>query len=151
LGVLKTLFKQTFIYGLATVLPRMLSFLLVPLYTTDGVLSSVAEYGEVSVIFSYFVLFNVVLAYGMETAFFRFFNKEDNKSQVIGTSSISLIVSSLSFCLLGFVFQNHIASAISIDVKYINLVIWILLFDALAIIPFAWLRATQRPMRYADN
>jgi O-antigen/teichoic acid export membrane protein len=149
LGVLKTLFKQTFIYGLATVLPRMLSFLLVPLYTTDGVLSSVAEYGEVSVIFSYFVLFNVVLAYGMETAFFRFFNKEDNKSQVIGTSSISLIVSSLSFCLLGFVFQNYIASAISIDVKYINLVIWILLFDALAIIPFAWLRATQRPMRYA--
>jgi O-antigen/teichoic acid export membrane protein len=149
LGVLKTLFKQTFIYGLATVLPRMLSFLLVPLYTTDGVLSSVAEYGEVSVIFSYFVLFNVVLAYGMETAFFRFFNKEDNKSQVIGTSSISLIVSSLSFCLLGFVIQNYIASAISIDVKYINLVIWILLFDALAIIPFAWLRATQRPMRYA--
>ena len=149
MGVLKTLFKQTFIYGLATVLPRMLSFLLVPLYTTDGVLSSVAEYGEVSVIFSYFVLFNVVLAYGMETAFFRFFNKEDNKSQVIGTSSISLIVSSLSFCLLGFVFQNYIASAISIDVKYINLVIWILLFDALAIIPFAWLRATQRPMRYA--
>ena len=149
MGVFKTLFKQTFIYGLATVLPRMLSFLLVPLYTTEGVLSSVAEYGEVSVIFSYFVLFNVVLAYGMETAFFRFFNKEDNKNQVIGTSSISLIVSSLSFCLLGFVFQNHIASAISIDVKYINLVIWILLFDALAIIPFAWLRATQQPMRYA--
>ena len=149
MGVLKTLFKQTFIYGLATVLPRMLSFLLVPLYTTDGVLSSVAEYGEVSVIFSYFVLFNVVLAYGMETAFFRFFNKEDIKSQVIGTSSISLIVSSFSLCLLAFVFQSQIASAISIDVKYINLVIWILLFDALAIIPFAWLRATQRPMRYA--
>jgi O-antigen/teichoic acid export membrane protein len=149
LGALKTLFKQTFIYGLATVLPRMLSFLLVPLYTTNGVLSSVAEYGEVSVIFSYFVLFNVVLAYGMETAFFRFFNKEEDKNQVIGTSSISLIVSSLSFCLLAFVFQNQIAIATSIEVKYINLVIWILLFDALTIIPFAWLRATQRPMRYA--
>lgn len=149
MSVLKTLFKQTFIYGLATVLPRMLSFILVPLYTTDGVLSSVAEYGEVSVIFSYFVLFNVVLAYGMETAFFRFFNKEDAKNQVIGTASISLVVSSLGFFVIALVFQNQVAWFIDIDVKYINLVIWILLLDALVIIPFAWLRATQRPMRYA--
>lgn len=149
MSVLKTLFKQTFIYGLATVLPRMLSFILVPLYTTDGVLSSVAEYGEVSVIFSYFVLFNVVLAYGMETAFFRFFNKEDDKNQVTGTASISLVVSSLGFFVIALVFQNQVAWFIDIDVKYINLVIWILLLDALVIIPFAWLRATQRPMRYA--
>jgi len=149
LGALKTLFKQTFIYGLATVLPRMLSFILVPLYTTKGVLSSVAEYGQVSVIFSYFVLFNVVLAYGMETAFFRFFNKEDDKNQVVGTSTISLIITSFGFFILALIFQNQIAFFIDIDVKYINLVIWILLLDALTIIPFAWLRATQRPMRYA--
>ncbi|MBD0831175.1 oligosaccharide flippase family protein [Aestuariibaculum sediminum] len=149
MGGLKTLFKQTFIYGLATVLPRMLSFLLVPLYTTEGVLSSVAEYGEVNVIFSWFVIFNVILAYGMETAFFRFFHKEDDKDQVIGTAVISLIISSVSFFVLAIVFQNQIASLTDIDVKYINLVIWILLLDALVIIPFAWLRATQRPMRYA--
>ncbi|EGV43031.1 polysaccharide biosynthesis protein [Bizionia argentinensis JUB59] len=146
---LKALFKQTFIYGLATVLPRMLSFILVPLYTTDGVLSSVAEYGKISVIFSYFVLFNVVLAYGMETAFFRFFNKDENQETVIGTSAISLIVSSVGFFILALLFQNQIASFIDIDVKYIKLVIWILLLDALVIIPFAWLRAAQRPMRYA--
>ena len=127
----------------------MLSFLLVPLYTTKGVLSSVAEYGEVSVIFSYFVLFNVVLAYGMETAFFRFFNKEENKEGVIGTSTISLIISSLGFFIIALIFQNQIANYIDINVKYINLVIWILLLDALVIIPFAWLRATQKPMRYA--
>lgn len=127
----------------------MLSFLLVPLYTTDGVLSSVAEYGKVSVIFSYFVLFNVILAYGMETAFFRFFNKEDDKDSVIGTSAISLIVSSLGFFILALILQNQIAAFIQIDVKYINLVIWILLLDALVIIPFAWLRATAQPMRYA--
>ena len=64
-------------------LPRMLSFLLVPLYTSEKVLGSPAEYGTVSLIFSYFVLFNVILAYGMETAFFRFFNKEDDKSPFI--------------------------------------------------------------------
>lgn len=149
MSAFKKLFKQTFIYGLATVLPRMLSFLLVPLYTTDGVLSSVAEYGEVSVIFSYFVLFNVVLAYGMETAFFRFFNKEENKELVTGTSTVSLIISSIGFFVLALLFQEQIANYIDIDVKYINLVIWILFLDALVIIPFAWLRATQRPMRYA--
>ena len=136
-------------YGLATVLPRMLSFLLVPLYTTEGVLSSVAEYGQVSVIFSYFVLFNVILAYGMETAFFRFFNKEKGKDTVLSTAAISLVGSSLLFFLVALYFQESIARLIDIPVKYINLVIWILLLDALVIIPFAWLRAAERPMRYA--
>jgi O-antigen/teichoic acid export membrane protein len=127
----------------------MLSFLLVPLYTTEGVLSSVAEYGEVSVIFSYFVLFNVILAYGMETAFFRFFNKEDDKNNVTSTAAISLLLTSIGFFVLGFLFKNQISNLIAIDVKYIKLVIWILLFDALVIIPFAWLRANEKPMRYA--
>jgi len=149
LSGLKTLFKQTFIYGLATVLPRMLSFLLVPLYTTEGVLSSVAEYGEVSVIFSYFVLFNVILAYGMETAFFRFFNKESDKNSVTSTAAISLVLTSIGFFVLGYLFKNQISSLIDIEVKYIELVIWILLLDALVIIPFAWLRANEKPMRYA--
>ena len=93
----KSLFKQTFIYGLATVLPRMMSFILVPLYTDPSVLSR-AEYGQISFIFAYFVLFNVVLAYGMETAFFRFFNKEENQDKVTSTSAVSLIIS--SFALL---------------------------------------------------
>jgi O-antigen/teichoic acid export membrane protein len=144
----KSLFKQTFIYGLATVLPRMLSFILVPLYTDPEVLST-AEYGRVSFIFAYFVLFNVVLAYGMETAFFRFFNKEEYKQKVTSTASISLIIS--SFALLGaaYLFRNQISALINIEIKYLNLIFIILLLDALVIIPFAWLRATARPMRYA--
>jgi len=149
LSAFKSLFKQTFIYGLATVLPRMLSFLLVPLYTSEAVLANPSEYGKVSVIFSYFVLFNVILAYGMETAFFRFFNKEDDKAKVVSTASISLIISSLGFFAIALIGQNQIASIIDIDAKYINLVIWILLLDALVIIPFAWLRANEKPMRYA--
>jgi len=145
----KSLFKQTFIYGLATVLPRMLSFLLVPLYTSEDVLSSVEEYGVVSYIFAYFVLFNVVLAYGMETAFFRFYNKEDDAKTVTGTASISLIISSFLFLGVGLLLQNQIAALVDIKVEYIKLVIWILLLDALVIIPFAWLRANAKPMRYA--
>jgi O-antigen/teichoic acid export membrane protein len=127
----------------------MLSFLLVPLYTSEQVLPNPAEYGKVSVIFSYFVLFNVLLAYGMETAFFRFFNKQDDKETVVGTASISLILSSFGFFTLGFLLKDQIAHLIDIDVRYINLVVWILLLDALVIIPFAWLRANEKPSHYA--
>lgn len=127
----------------------MLSFILVPLYTTKGVLSSVAEYGKVSIIFSWFVIFNVILAYGMETAFFRYFNKEDDQNKVIGTSTISLIVSSFGFFVLAFLFKDQIASLTDIRPEYISLVIWILLLDALVIIPFAWLRAMEKSMTYA--
>ncbi len=146
-NVFKKLFQQTFIYGLATVLPRMLSFLLTPLYTQ--VLDTTAEYGEISVIFSYMIIFNVLLAYGMETAFFRFFHKRENKAGVISTSSISLIGSSILFLGLAFLLQNQIALLTEISVRYIRFVIWILFFDALVIIPFAWLRAQERPMKYA--
>ena len=127
----------------------MLSFLLVPLYTTKDVLPSVAEYGKVSLIYSWFVLFNVILAYGMETAFFRFFHKEDNKNNVVGTASISLILTSLGFFVFALLFKDQIANFTNINVEYIILVIWILLLDALVIIPFAWLRAKEKPMKYA--
>ena len=148
LGVLKTLYKQTFIYGLATVVPRMLSFLLVRLHTDKSVLQNVSDYGDVSLIFAYFVLFNVVLAYGMETAFFRFFNKEPNKESVLSTSSISLLLTSLVFLVLGLVFQHQIAALTNIHVNYIVLVIWTLFLDALVITPFAYLRAQGTPVKY---
>ncbi|NNK73859.1 MAG: oligosaccharide flippase family protein [Flavobacteriaceae bacterium] len=148
MSAFKTLFKQTFFYGLATVLPRMLSFLLVPLYTSPGVLPSVSEYGNVSLIFAWFVLFNVVLAYGMETAFFRFFNKENQKDAVVGTSTLSLIGSSVIFFGLAYSFRDNLAHFTNIRVDYIVLVIWILLLDALVVIPFAWLRAMERPKTY---
>ncbi len=146
MSIFQKLFKQTFIYGLATVLPRMLSFLLVPLYTD---LLPTDEYGKVSIIFSYFVLFNVILAYGMETAFFRFFNKEKDKDSVVSTSTISLLISSFAFFALALALKDQIALLTDIRADYIQLVIWILLLDALVIIPFAWLRANERPIRYS--
>lgn len=148
MSAFQKLFKQTFIYGLATVLPRMLSFLLVPLYTT--VLKSAADYGKVSIIFSWFVIFNVILAYGMETAFFRFFHKkEEDKKSVVSTSTIALLITSGIFFTLALLFKDQIASITDINKKYISLIIWILFLDALVIIPFAWLRAMEKPMKYA--
>lgn len=149
MSVLKTAYKQTFIYGLATVIPRMLSFILVRLHTDKSVLQNVSDYGDVSVIFAYFVLFNVILAYGMETAFFRFLNKESAKEKVISTSSISLFLTSLGFLGLGLLFQQQIADLTHINVNYITLVVWILFLDALVIIPFAYLRAQGKPIKYS--
>ncbi|WP_209401093.1 lipopolysaccharide biosynthesis protein [Pseudozobellia sp. WGM2] len=143
---LKKLFQQTAIYGLATVLPRMMSFLLLPLYT--GVLET-AGYGEISVIFAWFAIFNVLLAYGMETAFFRFYNGAEDKHKVVSTSLVSILASTLLFTMLALLLQNSLATSTGIDTEFIRYTIFIIALDALVIIPFAWLRANEKPMRYA--
>ncbi|MDC0371179.1 oligosaccharide flippase family protein [Flavobacteriaceae bacterium] len=148
MGILKTLYKQTFIYGLATVVPKMLSFLLVRLHTDKAVLENVADYGDVSLIFAYFVLFNVLLAYGMETAFFRFLNSEQKKKSVLSTSAISLVLTSILVLVIGYFFRDQVSRITHIDADYIVLVLWILFFDALVIIPFAYLRAMGKPIKY---
>ncbi|WP_411029443.1 lipopolysaccharide biosynthesis protein [Spongiimicrobium sp. 3-5] len=143
---LKKLFKQTFIYGLATVLPRMFSFLLVPLYTY---VLETSGYGKVSVIFAWFAIFNVILAYGMETAFFRFYSNTAEKTKVVSTSLISILTTTLVFVILTLSFQTNLGEALNIDAKYIQYVIYILALDALVVVPFAWLRANEKPTRYA--
>ena len=79
------LFKQTFIYGLATVFPRIISVLLVRVHTDKAILENVSDYGNLSLIFSYVILFNVILSYGLETSFFRFFNNDSNKEDVLSS------------------------------------------------------------------
>jgi len=145
LSLFKNLFKQTAIYGIATVVPRMFSFVLTPLYTD---ILPEQEYGEVSIIFAWMVLFNVVLAYGMETAFFRFYNANDAK-KVQATSTVSVFWSSIAFLAAALLGRDYLAGASGIDVQYITYTIWVLVLDALVIIPFSKLRADSRPMFYA--
>ncbi|UOK43196.1 MULTISPECIES: lipopolysaccharide biosynthesis protein [Flavobacterium] len=147
MNLYKNLFKQTFIYGIATVLPRMISFLLNPLYVEY--LPNKREFGEITVIFSWMVFFNVLLSYGMETAFFRFYNKEENKKSVIETATISMVWSTVAFLLIAILFKNSLAQAIEVEPQYFIYTLWILALDALVVIPFSKLRAEQRPMKYA--
>lgn len=142
----KSLFKQTAIYGLATVLPRMLSFLLVRLYTKE---LPRGEYGEVTIVMAWMVFLNVVLSYGFETGFFRFYNSETDKQNVVSTSMISIFWSSMLFLGVALLFRGTIAEMVNVDASYITYAIWILVLDALVIIPFSKLRALQRPMVYA--
>ncbi|MFN8275792.1 MAG: polysaccharide biosynthesis C-terminal domain-containing protein [Flavobacteriaceae bacterium] len=147
MSLYKNLFKQTLIYGLATVFPRIISFILNPLFVYY--LPNKSQMGEVSVIFAYLVFFNVVLSYGMETAFFRFYNAEDNKKSVISTATISLFWSSVGFLALALICRKNLGEWSGISTEFITYTIWILALDALAIIPFSKLRAEKRPMRYA--
>lgn len=142
----RKLFKQTFIYGLATVLPRMLSFLLLPLYSS---VMPPGLYGEVSLIFVWFAIFNVLLAYGMETAFFRFYTREPEKEKVLSTSLIAIMGSTLVFLLASLLFRQEVSAILNIDLRYVGYFIAILCLDALVIIPFARLRALERPGVYA--
>ena len=146
MSLYKNLFKQTAIYGLATVLPRMFSFLLVPLYTD---LLPKAAYGKVTIIFAWMIFFNVILAYGMETTFFRFYNNETDKKAVIETTTVSIFWSTLLFLFPALLLKNYLAEISGIDVQFIIYTIWILVLDALVIVPFSKLRAYQKPMIYA--
>ena len=124
----------------------MLTFILVPIYTA---VMATELYGEVSVIFAWFAIFNVILAYGMETAFFRFYSKSENKETVVSTSLISVAATTIAFIFIAALFQNSLAGLLEMDTKYIKYVIIVVGLDALVMIPFAWLRANEKPMRYA--
>lgn len=146
MSIYKSLFKQTLIYGLATVLPRILTFLLNPLYVK---ILPKQEFADVSIIFSWLVFFNVILSYGMETAFFRFFNSEDNKNKVFSTAIVSLFWSSLAFLVIALLYRDKLAQWANIEAEYVTYTIWILVLDALVIIPFSKLRAEKRPLYYS--
>lgn len=124
----------------------MFSFLLVPLYTD---LLPKAAYGKVSIIFAFMIFFNVILSYGMETAFFRFHNKETNKNAVVETTSVSIFWTSIVFLFIALLFRNTLSLWSGIDEQYISYTIWILALDALVIVPFSKLRVNQQPIRYA--
>lgn len=147
MSIFKKLFQQTFIYGLATVLPRALAIVLVPLYTSVLPPSS---FGVYATLMSYIILGNVLLSYGMETAFFRFINKKaDQKRTVQSTALVSVSISSISFFIVAFLFRKPLAALIDFDTQFIAYALLILLLDALVIIPFVWFRANEKPMKYA--
>lgn len=144
---LKKLFKQTFVYGLATVLPRVISVILLPLYTS--VLKNASGYGEYINIYAWIAIFNVFLAYGMETAFFRFYHRHNDKKAVVATSLMSLMGTSILFLIVALIFNETLAAITNINVEYIKFTAYILVLDALVIIPFAMLRAQEKPLKYS--
>ena len=149
MGKFLQLFKQTITYGIATVFPRIISVILVRVHTDKSVISEVSEFGTLSLIFSYIILFNVILSYGLETSFFRFYNKEKNKKDVLNTAAVSILVSSFLFASIFSVFKINISNFTGISTGYLSIIVWILVLDALTVIPFAYLRLKGSAIKYS--
>jgi len=97
----KKLAGQTLIYGLGTILPRFLNYLLTPLLTY--IFSKPVDYGVNSEFYSYIAFFNVIFTYGMETAFFNFSNKREDKQTVFHTALTSIFISTIGFSIILYV------------------------------------------------
>ncbi|MCC6684351.1 MAG: oligosaccharide flippase family protein [Bacteroidia bacterium] len=148
MSALKKLASQTVVYGASHILGRLVNYLLVPLQTR---VFNPNEYGTINEFYSYVTFFIVLLTYGMETAFFRFASKEPNNPKVYSTALISLIGSSLLFVGLISLFAQPVAGAIHYEhhPEYVIYFACILSLDALASVPFAYLRQQSKPLRFA--
>ncbi len=147
---MKSLAKDTAIYGLSSIVGKFLNYLLVPLYTY--VLARTADYGIVTNLYAWTALLLVLLTYGMETGFFRYANREDyNPKQVYRTAFISLLTTSTLFAVLCVLFRQPIANGLHYPdhPEFIAMMAITVAMDAFACIPFAYLRYQKRPWVFA--
>ena len=148
---LKTLAGETALYGLGSMLPRMLNFLLVPLHTVN--MFSRAEYGEITKLLSIVAFVNVVYMFGMETAFFRFATRPGaDPKRVFNLAQTGVLLISIPLSIVFYVFAPAIASALGIGAhpEFIQWLTVIMLIDATVAIPFAQLRLQKRPILFAS-
>ena len=147
---IKSLAKDTAIYGMSSIIGRFLNWCLVPMYTT---LFDSTEYGIVTYIYSVTALLLIILTYGMETGFFRFANHEDwnNPAMVYSTSMTSLGVTSMIFIVLSCVFCVPLSNIAECPghPSYIWMMAIAVGVDAYTAIPFSYLRFKKRPVRFA--
>jgi O-antigen/teichoic acid export membrane protein len=154
LSAIKKFAGQTAIYGISTVITRFLNFILTPVYVG---LYPPKVYGIFSVMYSWASMLNAMLAFGMETTFFRYLSKyENDKQKVYNNTFFTVCLSSLIFLLFTVLFVDNIAAWMQGGSEnnpdyatYIKYFIYILVIDALAVIPFAKVRADGKPIRYS--
>lgn len=145
---LRQLASQTAIYGLSSIVGRLLNYLLVPLHTR---VFNPSEFGVITEMYSYVAFLLIVLTYGFETAFFRFARNEEDAPKVYTTASLSLLLSSAVFVGLCLVFSHPLANAINypLHAEYIVWFALILATDAITAIPFARLRLENKALKFA--
>jgi O-antigen/teichoic acid export membrane protein len=148
---LKSLLKDTAIYGISSIAGRFINYLLVPIQTAAWAASG-GQYGVVTNVYAYTALLMVILTYGMETAFFRFANKtEENPQTVYTTTLISLGSTSLLFILLILTFLTPVSSFMGYQdhPDWVAVMFVCVAIDAFKCIPFAYLRYKRRPIKFA--
>ncbi|MBR6191287.1 MAG: lipopolysaccharide biosynthesis protein [Prevotella sp.] len=148
---MKSLAKDTAIYGLSSIVGRFLNYLLVPLYT-HVISAATGGYGIVTNLYAYVALILVLLTFGMETTFFRFANKDDENPHCVFSTSMAVIVA-LTALFLGalFLFIDPISTALgySDHKDYVMIMACVVSLDAIQAIPFSYLRYKKRPIKFA--
>ncbi|MDE7397565.1 MAG: oligosaccharide flippase family protein, partial [Muribaculum sp.] len=148
---IKSLAKDTAVYGLSSIIGRFLNWCLVPLYTN---IFPSEEYGVVTYLYSIVALALIVLTYGMETGFFRFANHErySDPGQVYSTALCSLGATSTLFVVAVLMFLTPISRALECadTPSYVWMMTIAVAIDAYTSLPFAYLRYKHRPMRFAS-
>jgi len=143
----KKLAGQTAVYGLSTIIGRLLNYLLVPFYTR---IFLPEEYGVVIELYSYVAFFMILLTYGLETGYFRHTSKVKNENTLYSSLLFFLGISSTLFIALIFILRHKIAVLInypeqSIYLVYLGIIIGL---DAFLALPFAKLRFQNRAFRF---
>ena len=148
---IKSLAKDTAIYGLSSIVGRFLNYLLVPLYTAVLPAAS-GGYGVVSNVYAYTALILVLLTFGMETGFFRFANKSDEDAQKVYANSLLFVGGlSLLFVVLCMAFLHPLSALLEYPdhPDYIVMMVCVVALDSFQCIPFAYLRYKKRPVKFA--
>ena len=149
---LKSLFKDTAIYGLSSIVGRFLNYLLVPLYTHYMPKDS-GDYGISTNVYAYTALILVLLTFGMETTLFRFANDERYKSDTVFSTTMAVVGSLTAvFLLLIFGFIGPVSGALGYEAHpdYLLMMAVVVALDALQAIPFSYLRYQKRALRFAS-
>ncbi len=146
---IKKLFGEVAIYGLSSIIGRLLNYLLVPLYTF--IFINPADYGVVSELYAWVAFFIIILTFGMETAFFKFIQNEDDKRNVFSTAFSALLSLNVVFFILILILNKDIAALLLYDGhgEYIILLGAIVSIDAISSMPLAKLRAEERAKRFS--
>lgn len=146
---LKKLASQTAIYGLGSVLPRFINYAFS--FVLTYIFKEPAQLAPNATFFAYISFLNIIFLYGMETAFFNFYNKAEEKDKVYSTALISIFISTVVFTLIILLFSNSISEIIR-EPNHSNYVVWCILIvatDALMQIPFARLRQRNNAKKFA--
>ena len=140
---------QTLIYGFGTIIPRFLNYGILTFYYTR--VFDKSEYGVITELYAWMVLFIIILTYGMETGFFRFAQNKEDYEKVYSTALISLFLSSALFILLIFIFIKPFSALLnySNNHDYIKMFAGIVAIDTVCAIPFARLRKDNRPVLFS--
>jgi O-antigen/teichoic acid export membrane protein len=151
LSSVKSLLGQTAIYGLPTIVGRLLNYFLVPLYTSESVFKNPADYGVISELYAWVAFLIILLPLGMETAFFRFFNEKEDKDAVFRSSFITVIGFNIIFFIVLLFASQSIADAMmySEHPEFIVLLGAIVCVDAIAALPMAKLRSENKALRFS--